>query len=44
MLRIALKLMVKQTIKIPKKSEYVKFKNLERKVLSKFMIYKDSEF
>ena len=34
----------KQTIKIPKKCEFVKFKNLERKVISKFMIYKDSEF
>ena len=31
----------KQTIKIPKKGEYVKFKNIERKIKSPFMIYAD---
>ena len=29
----------KQTIKIPKKSEYVKFKNFERKIKLPFVIY-----
>ena len=33
----------KQRIKIPKKSEYVKFKNYERKITSPFMIYADFE-
>ena len=33
----------KHTIKMPKKSEYVKFKNFERKVKSPFMIYADFE-
>ena len=28
---------------MPKKSEYVKFKKLERKIISPFMIYADSE-
>ena len=30
-----------QTIKMPKKDEYVKFKNFERKIKSPFMIYAD---
>ena len=33
----------KQTIKKPKKGEYVKFKNFERKVKSPFMNYADFE-
>ena len=33
----------KQTIKISKKDEYVKFKNFERKIKSPFMIYADFE-
>ena len=33
----------KQRIIIPKKSEYFKFKNYERKIKSPFMIYKDFE-
>ena len=33
----------KQTIKMPKKSEYVKFRNFERKIKSLFMIYVDFE-
>ena len=33
----------KQTIKMPKKSECVKFKNFERKIKSTFMIYTDFE-
>ena len=33
----------KQTIKTPKKGEYVKFKNVERKIKSPFMIYADFE-
>ena len=33
----------KQTIKIPKKGEYVKFKNFGRKIKSSFMIYADFE-
>ena len=33
----------KQTIMIPKIREYVKFKNVERKVKSPFMIYEDFE-
>ena len=33
----------KQTIKIPKKGEYVKFKNFVRKIKSPFMIYADFE-
>ena len=31
----------KQMIKLPKKDEYVKFKNFERKIKSPFMIYAD---
>ena len=31
----------KQTIKIPKKGEYIKFKNLKRKKKSPFMAYAD---
>ena len=31
----------KQTIKLPKKGEYVKLKNSERKIKSPFMIYVD---
>ena len=31
----------KQTIKMPKKGEYVKFKNVEKKIKSPFMIYGD---
>ena len=33
----------KQTIKMPKKGKYVKFKNFERKKKSLFMIYADFE-
>ena len=33
----------KLTIKMPKKGEYVKFKNFERKIKSPFMIYADFE-
>ena len=33
----------KQTIKMPKKSKYVKFKNFERKIKSLFMICADFE-
>ena len=33
----------KQAIKMPKKGEYVKFKNFERKIKSVFMIYADFE-
>ena len=33
----------KQTIKMPKKGEYIKFKNCERKIKSPFMIYTDFE-
>ena len=43
MLKIALKLMVKQRIRMPKKDEYVRFKNCERKIKSPFMIYADLE-
>ena len=32
-----------QRIIFPRKGEYVKFKNLERKIKSSFMIYKDFE-
>ena len=38
-----LKINGKQTIKMPKKVEYVKFKNFERKTKSLFMIYADFE-
>ena len=33
----------KQTIKMPKNGEYVKFKNFERKIKSTFLIYADFE-
>ena len=33
----------KQTIKMPKKGEYVKFENFGRKIESPFMIYADFE-
>ena len=33
----------KQTIKMPQKGEYFKFKNFERKTKSPFMIYADLE-
>ena len=33
----------KQMPKVPKKGEYVKFKNYERKIKSSFMIYADFE-
>ena len=33
----------KETIKIPKKDEYVKFKNVERKMKVPFMIHVDFE-
>ena len=39
----ALTLMVKKTIKMPKKSEYVKLKNYKRKIKLPFMIYADFE-
>ena len=35
--------MVKKTIKMPKKSEYVKLKNYKRKIKLPFMIYADFE-
>ena len=38
-----LTLMVKKTIKMPKKSEYVKLKNYKRKIKLPFMIYADFE-
>ena len=38
-----LKINGKQTIKMPKKGEYVKFKNFERKIKSPIMIYEDFE-
>ena len=38
-----LKINGKQTIKMPKKGEYVKFENFERKIESIFMIYVDFE-
>ena len=37
------KINCKQRIKIPKKSEYVRFKTFERKVRAIFMIYADFE-
>ena len=33
----------KQTIKMPKKGKYIKFKNFERKIKSPVMIYEDFE-
>ena len=33
----------KQTIKMPKKGEYMKFKNFGRKIKSPFMLYADFE-
>ena len=33
----------KQTIKMPKKGKYVKFKNFERKIKSPFIIFADFE-
>ena len=33
----------KQTIMIPKKDEYIKFKNFERKIKSPFMVYANFE-
>ena len=33
----------KQTVKMPKKCEYIKFKNFGRKIKSQFMIYADFE-
>ena len=33
----------KQTIKMPKKGEYIKFKNFRRKIKSPFMIYANFE-
>ena len=33
----------KQTIMIPKKDEYIKFRNFERKIKSPFMVYADFE-
>ena len=38
------KLNAKQRVKIPKKSEYVRFKNYERKRKSPVMIYADFEY
>ena len=38
-----LKIKGKQRIVMPKKGEYVKFKNFERKIKSPFMIYADFE-
>ena len=34
---------LKQTIKMPKKGQYVRFKNYERKIKSPFIIYADFE-
>ena len=42
-IRDCFKINGKQTIKMPKKSGYVKFKNFERKTQSPFMIYADFE-
>ena len=39
--KTALTLFCKQTIKMPKKGEYVKSKNFKRKIKSPFMIYAD---
>ena len=38
-----LKINGKQKIKMPKKGQYIKFKNFERKIKSPFMIYSDFE-
>ena len=38
------KLNGKQTIKMPKKGEYTKFKNVGRKIKSPYMIYADFEW
>ena len=43
MLKIALKINDKQRISMPKKGEYVKFKNYKRKIKSPFIIYADFE-
>ena len=40
---VILKIAFKQTIEMPKKGEYIKFKNFERKLKSIFMIYADFE-
>ena len=37
------KINVKQTFKMPKKGEYIKLKNFERKIKSPFVIYADFE-
>ena len=39
LLKIALKLMVKKTIKMPKKDDFIKLKTFWRKIKSPFMIY-----
>ena len=40
---VILKTDCKKTIKIPKNGEYVTYKNFERKIKSRFMIYADFE-
>ena len=42
-IKVSFKINGKQTIKMPKKYEYVKFKKFERKIKSLFMIYADVE-
>ena len=43
MLKIALKLMVKERIKMPKRSKYLRLENYERKINSSFNIYANFE-
>ena len=43
MLMIALKLNNKQTIKIPRRGEKIRFESYERKIKSPFVIYADFE-
>ena len=38
-IKLCFKINGKQTIKMPKKDEYIKFKNYKRKIKSPFMIY-----
>ena len=42
-IKLCFKINGKQTIKMPKKDEYIKFKNYKRKIKSPFMIYGDFE-
>ena len=43
MLKISFRISGKQMIEMPKKGEYLRFKNYERKIISPFMVYADSE-